>query len=131
MKASFPANELGDASKRVLEELGYEFYVNKTIEITEFEVIKPASILLRVTRLPVEPPMTRMGTLFGWTDGPRNRGETCELEIVVREKNSSSLQVAALFVDRLVSTLTKKPWQGLGSFERAAWNSWLGTVQGR
>lgn len=133
MKASITAKELEEASVKVLEKLGCKFYTNRTTEITEFEVIEPVSIIVRISKTLGGHQFTRFGTLFASLPDTGSHREMSNMEIVLPERSTSASQIAARFVQDLLDALPKKPWQGLGTFEtintRADWNSWLRKAQ--
>jgi hypothetical protein len=129
LKASVTAKELEEASKGTLEKLGCKFYTNRTAEITEYEVIEPVNIIIRVSRMPSGHRFSRFGTLLpGLPDSGSGR-QMSNLEIVLPEQSTPASQMASQFVGELLGALPRKPWQGLSLFEtrsaRADWNSWL------
>jgi len=129
LKASLTTNELEEASRRALEELGCRFYTNRTIQITEYEVIEPVSMIIRITRVSNGPSFTRFGTLFTNILDSSSKREISDLDVVLPEYSTSASQLASEFVRALLGTLSKKPWQGLNLSEgvdaKADWNSWL------
>jgi hypothetical protein len=129
LKASLTAKELEEASKGTLGKLGCKFYTNRTAEITEFEVIEPVNLIVRISKMPSGHPFSRFGTLFGNLPSSGSNRQMSNLEIVLQEQSTSASQVASQFVDVLLGALPRKPWQGLSPFEtmsaKVDWNSWL------
>jgi hypothetical protein len=123
MKCSALLETLREPAEKALRELGYEFYVTRTADVLEFEVVKPENFIARMTRL--RPPNRSFGLtarLTGRSVTPKGGGMS-EVEIIT----FSEVSTASKFVEKMVGYMPNPPWEGLKGSEsiRGEWEAWL------
>lgn len=106
------------------------FHITATEDILEFEVIELSTFIIRITRLrgtcaSTDQPMRFM---FGGSLLPKKEREFCDVALILPEGINESRGMASNFIAGLLSSLSRKPWQGLGivasARSKSQWSSY-------
>jgi hypothetical protein len=125
MRSGLRLDVLVRVSESAMTDLDYAYLKHDSGEVVEFEVQTSKRFTVRIEKLEdrvFHNPM--LGGLLSYS-----RPDQTNVTIILGEDEVDSKRHAALFVSRLLATLPKDPWKGLGIVEsitaRSQWKEWM------
>ena len=112
MRTLLPFDDLANVSDTALKRLGFKYYRNQSKKVLEFEVFEPVQFLVRIEDLHDDG--FRPQAFFGLIGGG---GGGNSLAVIPGSEDPSERVHVATFVNVLLESLPKKPWEGLGFIE--------------